>query len=147
MGTQSPERTVRSRSGIGKSPASACYKPAAMDPGGQLHFGSCRLDVRNEQLRHGARVLPLTPKAWAMLRYLVEHGARLVTKDELLGAIWPDVTVGEAVLKTTMAEVRRALGDRPTAPQFIETVHRRGYRFIASVTADGAGEPPRPVRD
>src|SRR6185436_4831761 len=56
---------------------------------------------------------------------------RLVAKDELLGAVWPDVFVTSDVLKVTIAEIRKALGDSPKESRFIETAHRRGYRFIA----------------
>ena len=68
---------------------------------------------------------------------------RLVPKQELLDAVWPGVFVGDAVLKVTIREVRKALGDDPHAPRFIETAHRRGYRFIAPVTA---ATPRRVVR-
>lgn len=68
-----------------------------------------------------------------MLAYLLAHAGQLATKDELLNAVWPGVFVGEAVLKVAVREIREALGDDPNSPRFIETAHRRGYRFIGPV--------------
>ena len=96
-------------------------------------FGEFRLDETTGRLLKGDRPVALTPKAFAVLHYLVERPGRLITKIELLGALWPDVFVGDAVLKSTIREVRRALDDDAAAPRFIETAHRRGYRFIAPV--------------
>ncbi|OLE73710.1 MAG: hypothetical protein AUG12_04155 [Acidobacteria bacterium 13_1_20CM_2_57_8] len=76
----------------------------------------------------------LRPKAFAVLDYLLGHPGRLVTKEELLNAVWPGTFVGEAVLKVAIRQVREALGDDPQSPRFIETAHRRGYRFIGPVT-------------
>jgi DNA-binding winged helix-turn-helix (wHTH) protein len=80
----------------------------------------------------------LTPKAFAVLRYLVEDEGRLVTQDELLDAVWPGVHVQPQVVKSHILDIRSALGDRAKNPLFIETLHRRGYRFIAAVS-EGAG--------
>ncbi|ETW92989.1 MAG: hypothetical protein ETSY2_52215, partial [Candidatus Entotheonella gemina] len=68
------------------------------------------------------------------LRYLVEHAGRLVTKDELLEAVWGLSYVSEAALMSCIRDIRRVLGEQGRAPQFVETVRGRGYRFIASVT-------------
>jgi pimeloyl-ACP methyl ester carboxylesterase/DNA-binding winged helix-turn-helix (wHTH) protein len=76
--------------------------------------------------------VPLTPKAFALLTHLAHHAGRLVSKQDLLDAVWPGVFVGDGVLKSTIREVRKALGDDPHAPRFIETAHRRGYRFVAT---------------
>src|SRR5271168_14282 len=77
--------------------------------------------------------LMLTPKAYAVLSYLAERPSRLVTQRELIEAVWPDVVVQPEVLKTQILDVRRVLGDDAKNPRFIETLHRRGYRFIAPV--------------
>jgi DNA-binding winged helix-turn-helix (wHTH) protein/predicted ATPase len=98
-----------------------------------ISFPPFRLDPVNEQLWRGRRRVPLKPKTFAVLRYLLDRPQRLVTKDDLLDALWAGVHVGEAVLKTHLREIRRALGDEVRTPRFIETVHRRGYRFIAAV--------------
>jgi pimeloyl-ACP methyl ester carboxylesterase/DNA-binding winged helix-turn-helix (wHTH) protein len=111
-----------------------------------LVFGAYRLDDATGRLSQGDRPVPLTPKAYAVLRYLVERPGLLVTKKDLLAAVWPKVFVGDAVLKSTIREVRRALGDDPASPRFIETAHRRGYRFIAPVEPAPALRPAEPAR-
>src|SRR6266545_2808475 len=100
----------------------------------QRSVPSWRLDVDNECLRRGEQAVALMPKAFAVLRYLVEHPGRLVTKAELFDAIWPDTYVSDGVLKNCVMELRKALEDEARAPQFIETVYRRGYRLIAPLT-------------
>jgi DNA-binding winged helix-turn-helix (wHTH) protein/tetratricopeptide (TPR) repeat protein len=103
----------------------------------QIVFPPFRLDPANEQLWNGSEPLPLTPKAYAVLHFLATHPRRLVTKDELLDAVWPETHVTEGVLKVAVAEIRKALNDASRSPRFIETAHRRGYRFIA----EARGEP------
>jgi DNA-binding winged helix-turn-helix (wHTH) protein/predicted ATPase len=98
-------------------------------------FPPFRLDVGDEQLWRGAQAIELRPKTFAVLRYLVEHLGRLVTKEEVLNAVWPQTVVSEWVLKSCVRELREALGDEARTPQYIETVHRRGYRFIAAVVS------------
>jgi len=98
-------------------------------------FPPFRLDTVNECLwqhmaRGGDERIRLTPKAFAVLQYLVEHTGRLVSQDELLKALWPDTYVQPEVLKSQILDIRRALGDDPKHPRFIETMPRRGYRFI-----------------
>lgn len=99
-----------------------------------LLFPPFRLDLANERLWHGSRVIPLRPKPFAVLRYLVEHADRLVTKEELLGAVWPGIYVSETVPRVYIRELREVLGDDSTAPRFIETAPGRGYRWIAPLT-------------
>src|SRR5262245_1981654 len=99
-----------------------------------LAFGPFRLDPADASLRRGAKRLPITPKDFAILHELVAHAGQLVSKEALLRAAWPDTHVAATVLKVCVRRVRQALGDRPDAPRFVETVHRRGYRFIAPVT-------------
>ena len=98
-----------------------------------FHFGPFRLDVRNAQLWRDQEVIRLTGKALAVLRYLAEHSGQLVTKDELFTEVWPGVVVSDSALVACIGELRRALGDARRTPQFIETVHGRGYRFIVAV--------------
>jgi pimeloyl-ACP methyl ester carboxylesterase len=100
-----------------------------------LIFGDHRLDPESGHLYRAGATVPLTPKAFALLQYLGSRAGRLVPKQELLDAVWPNVFVGDAVLKSTIREVRKALSDDPDRPQYIETAHRRGYRFIAPVEA------------
>src|SRR5262245_14669888 len=97
-------------------------------------FEPFRLDVPNAQLWRGQELIRLTNKALAVLCYLVERSGQLVTKDELFTAAWPGVVVSDSALVACIGELRRALGDTRRTPQFIETVHGRGYRFIAPVS-------------
>src|SRR5262245_26620190 len=98
-----------------------------------VRFGAYRLDLVDERLWHGANPVRLTHKAFAVLRHLAARPGQLVTKTVLLEAVWPGVVVVEAVLTTAIRELRRALDDRPQEPRYIETVHGRGYRFVAPV--------------
>lgn len=97
-------------------------------------FARFSLDPAGEQLWCEQQPVSLKPKAFAVLRYLLENSQRLVTKEELLDSVWGDVSVGDSVLKAQLRDIRLALGDDAGAPRFIETVHRRGYRFIAAVS-------------
>jgi predicted ATPase/DNA-binding winged helix-turn-helix (wHTH) protein len=100
----------------------------------QLIFGPFRFDESNECLWRGSQAIPLRPKAFAVLKYLISHKGVLVTKQQLLNDVWPKTYVSEAVLKDCIRQLRHALNDDAKSPQFIETSHRRGYRFIASLT-------------
>jgi pimeloyl-ACP methyl ester carboxylesterase len=113
-----------------------------MTPELPLTFLDYRIDPVSGQLYRGASPVPLTPKAFALLCYLARSAGKLVSKQELLDAVWAGVFVGDAVLKSTVREVRRALGDDPDAPRFIETAHRRGYRFVAAVTSTADARAP-----
>jgi len=95
-----------------------------------IHFPPFRLDLVAGRLVRGDEPIALRPKTFATLRHLAERPGALVTKDELLAAVWPDATVTEDMPRFSIRELRRALGDDPAAPRFIETVHGRGYRFI-----------------
>jgi DNA-binding winged helix-turn-helix (wHTH) protein len=99
----------------------------------QFFFGEFCLDVDERRLLRGVTPLHLTDKSLAVLRCLLEHAGRLVTKEQLLAAVWPGITVGEAVLKVHVGEVRKVLGDDARAPRYVETLHRRGYRFLMPV--------------
>lgn len=102
-----------------------------MQPTPSVFFLPFRLDLLNECLWRGAQEIALRPKTFSVLRYLVERHGRLVRKKELLDALWPGLCITDGVLMACIRELRKALNDNPRAPQFIETVHRRGYRFIA----------------
>ena len=77
-----------------------------------------------------------------MLAALIEHAGELVTRDELFRSVWGDTVVGDAALTACIQELRGALDDDARRPRFIETRHRRGYRFVARVAAVGASGPP-----
>jgi DNA-binding winged helix-turn-helix (wHTH) protein/tetratricopeptide (TPR) repeat protein len=106
-------------------------------------FAQFRLDTVNQCLwRHvgtgSDERIPLTPKAFAVLWHLVERAGHLVTRDELIAAVWPGATVEPGVLDNQILNIRNVLGDSPKSPAFIETLPRRGYRFIAPVGESSA---------
>src|SRR4051812_41051910 len=109
----------------------------------EILFGPYRLDRGNARLVRGRAPVALTPKAFDVLHYLASRPDRLVTKEELLSAVWPDVVVSDASVKVCVREIRKALDDGPKTPRYIETVHRRGYRFIGleEGTEAGSGGP------
>ncbi|MGE0822785.1 MAG: AAA family ATPase [Candidatus Binatia bacterium] len=100
-----------------------------------FHFGGFRLDARNKCLWHGEHAIKLTPKAFAVLHYLLDHAGQLVTKEELWREVWEGIAVTDAALTMCLSELRKALGDTVNQPQYIATVHRRGYRFIGKVVS------------
>jgi len=104
-----------------------------MQPRKEISFGQFRLDHGNECLWQGTRSIPLRPKAFAVLKFLAENPGQLITKQQMLDAVWPGTFVSDAVLKDSIRQLREALGDDASAPAYIETAHRRGYRFIAAV--------------
>jgi DNA-binding winged helix-turn-helix (wHTH) protein/predicted ATPase len=112
--------------------------------GTDCRFGPFVLDLRNERLWRGPDELVLRPKTFAVLSHLVQHAGDLVSRDALLEAVWPGIAVTEAVLTVCIGEIRQALGDDPRAAQYVETVHRRGYRFIPAVASMPPSSPSRP---
>ncbi len=96
-----------------------------------LRFLAFSLDPANARLWRDDTAIPLRPKALAVLQFLVERPGKLVTKDELIATVWSGTVVTEWVLTSAIRELREALGDDARRPTFIETVHRRGYRFVA----------------
>ena len=101
-------------------------------------FPPFRLDLGNQCLWRGDTRVDLMPKPFAVLQYLVEHAGQLVTSDQLLSAIWPDTYVQPEILRRYILEVRRALGDAAEAPRFVQTLPKRGYRFIGPIVDDAA---------
>ena len=114
-----------------------------------VHFSPYWVAPSVDVLYCGSAVVPLEPHAVRLLRYLAENHGRVVSKEELLEQIWPDVFTTEGVLKKAISQARRSLGDEAANARFIETYHARGYRFIAPVSfADtdpaATGEPNAP---
>jgi DNA-binding winged helix-turn-helix (wHTH) protein/predicted ATPase len=107
----------------------------------RINFDPFCLDLANECLWEGTQAIKLRPKTFAVLDYLLGRPGQLVTKEEILNAVWPGIFVGEGVLKVAIRQIREALADDPKSPRFIETAHRRGYRFIGHITDSG----PRPA--
>jgi DNA-binding winged helix-turn-helix (wHTH) protein/tetratricopeptide (TPR) repeat protein len=112
----------------------------------QIAFGPFRLDAADARLLREGQPVSLTPKAFDVLHYLASRPQRLVTKDELLSAVWPDVIVTDASVKVCVREIRKALDDEAKTPTYIETVHRRGYRFIGTAALDVATPADMAVR-
>jgi adenylate cyclase len=108
-------------------------------------FGPFRLEVGEHRLVREGRSIPLTGKAFDTLRILVERHGSLVAKRDLMNAVWPETTVEENNLDRNISLVRKALGEKANGPQYIETVPRVGYRFVARLskptTADAADSP------
>src|SRR5712692_3335834 len=102
---------------------------------------SFRLDSANQTLWRGSQAISLTPKAFTVLRYLMARPDQLVTKEELLNAAWPGIYVSDAALKVCIRRIRQALGDFSHPPQYIETMHWRGYRFIGKIALSDPSLP------
>ena len=118
----------------------------AMSQPSQWCFESFRLDIANACLWLNQDRIALPPKPFAVLTYLVTHAEELVTQEDLLDAVWPETSVSDAALKMCVAQIRKVLGDKAQSPRFVATVHRRGYRFVASVMAADYLEPsPAPL--
>ena len=127
--------TVKFRLGFGGFYGRSLLSLFAMKITEPVVFPPFQLDLANEQLWREQQLVPLPPKTFAVLRYLVEHAGRLVTKDELLKAVWSDTRVSDGVVKGYIHDLREALGDSSQQPRFIETVSRRGHRFIGKVAS------------
>ena len=101
-------------------------------PGARLGFDCFELDEADAMLARAGEPVPLAPKPFAVLCALTRRPDKLMTKNELLDAVWGHRFVTDSVLKSAISEVRAALGDDPKQPRYIATVSRRGYRFIAA---------------
>jgi DNA-binding winged helix-turn-helix (wHTH) protein len=100
----------------------------------QVRFGEFTLDAETRQLRQGEAERHLSPKGFELLRLLVEHRPRALSKEELHGRLWPSTFVSEATLSSLVAEVREALGEKARGGRFVRTVHRFGYAFSGAAT-------------
>src|SRR5260370_40190698 len=97
-------------------------------------FKTFRLDTKNHILWRNRYRVPGAPKGFDVLAYLVEHAGGVVAQDEMLEALWSETYVNPEVVRKCILEIRKALGGRPDKREFIETLPKRGYRCIASVT-------------
>ncbi len=105
-------------------------------------FGRFELDASAFKLRRDGDEVPLQPKVFDAIRYLIEHHDRVVLKDELLEALWPGEHVNETAVPWTISRARKVLGQGAADKHPIETVRGRGYRFVGGVRAAPASEPP-----
>jgi len=108
-----------------------------------LAFGDHRLDIERRELRHGAQRIELEPKVFDLLAFLVRNRGRVVSKDDLLDAVWDGRIVSESALTTRINAARRALGDDGASQRLIRTFNRKGVRFIGEVT-ETSDEAPHP---
>lgn len=106
-----------------------------------LCFGDYQLDPA-QGLKRGGRDLRITPKSLSLLYVLAQRAEQVVTKEEIFQLVWPDTAVSDSALTSCIQELRSVLGDDARQPRFIETVHRRGYRFVAPTSRDVAEEQP-----
>jgi DNA-binding winged helix-turn-helix (wHTH) protein/tetratricopeptide (TPR) repeat protein len=102
-------------------------------------FGPFRIQAVSGRLLRGERPVPLGPRAFELLHYLARRPGHLITKGELLASLWPGTHVSGEALRVCVREVRKALGDDAKSPRYIETAHRRGYRFVG--ISGAAGNP------
>ncbi len=96
-------------------------------------FGPYRLDPANARLWRETQPVRLTPKAFQVLCYLAERPGQLVTKEELFQVVWADTIISDATMTSAIQEIRKALQDNAKSPQYLETVPKRGFRFIGEV--------------
>ena len=110
-------------------------------------FGPFTLDTAAYRLRNGSTEIALTPKAFELLRHLVERPGTLVSKEELFERVWPDVAVTDNALTQVVSDLRQALGDAAGSPGYVQTVARRGYRFIGAVERVAAAVIDAPISE
>src|SRR5262245_12370539 len=111
-------------------------------PQSQIRFGPFVVDRTRYRVLRNGEALDLTPKQLDLLLHLVDHAGSLITKEQLLDALWPGANVTDNALAQAVSELREALGDDAGTPRFIKTVSRRGYRFIAPVEAVKTADEP-----
>jgi cholera toxin transcriptional activator len=115
-----------------------------MEPDSPVRFGSFELDVGSRELRTGGTRVRLQEQPFEILRVMLERPGHVVTRDELRQRLWPDGTFVdyEHSLNAAVKRLRAALGDDADNPRFVETLPRRGYRFIGAVGAGDLAESP-----
>src|SRR6266851_3149347 len=95
----------------------------------RYRFDSVEIDVSNLRVTVGLEIRPLEPKSFRLLLFLVQNPHRVIPKEELMAAVWPDVAVSDNSLARAITQIRKALDDDPKAPRYVETVPSIGYRF------------------
>jgi DNA-binding winged helix-turn-helix (wHTH) protein/TolB-like protein/Flp pilus assembly protein TadD len=137
------DQVDRPAAGAGAVPGAA---PHLAPAGARLWIGSWWVDTAADELGHDGETVRIEPKAMAVLMVLAGRAGAVVSRDELLSVGWPGVVVGDEALTQTIIKLRRALGDNPRAPTYIETISKRGYRLIAPVRNDQP-VPPDPGKN
>jgi len=108
-------------------------------------FGDVTLDVSEHRIQRGGHDVPLSPKAWDVLVHLVRRAGHLVSKQELLDAVWPSAFVEEGIVAVHVSGLRKALGEQRDSIKYIETVAKSGYRFVARLADPDVARPAHPV--
>ncbi|MGH7966252.1 MAG: winged helix-turn-helix domain-containing protein, partial [Candidatus Binatia bacterium] len=116
-----------------------------MESASSVFFPPFRFDLLHRQLWRGSELIPLRPKTLAVLSHLIDHAEQVITREELLQAVWPKMYVNKASPKRCIQELRAVLGDNPAAPRFIATIGRQGYRFIAPLSPAAPVQSPKPA--
>ena len=111
------------------------------EPGVKIRFASCRLDTDTRRLFRGAVEVHLSPKAFELLKVLVENRDRAFSKAELLERVWPEVSVSDASLARAVNEIRQGIGDRARHARIVRTVHGYGYAFVGDVKGEDPASP------
>ncbi len=127
-------------------PNTALSSTTSIERNHVYYFGAFSLNPLERQLLHNGEPVHLAPKAFDVLVLLIQNKGCLVTKEKLLREVWPDVFVEEANLSVNIASLRKALDEGDTDQEWIETVPKQGYRFLAEIEEDGCGEKPHLVR-
>src|SRR5688500_13951374 len=116
--------------------------PASDAPAsGPIQVGEWVVDPATNELRRGDEATRIEPKSMDVLRVLAERAGRVVTREELFGAVWPGLVVGDEALSQSITKLRRAPGGDPRSPRYIETISKRGYRLTATVVRDAPANP------
>ncbi|MGH7969008.1 MAG: winged helix-turn-helix domain-containing protein, partial [Limisphaerales bacterium] len=114
-------------------------------PSGTFVFADVEINASAHRLVRDGREIAIEPKAFAVLLEFLAHPGLLLSRDQLLDAVWGHTFVTPATLNRIVAQLRKALGDDSEKPHCIQTVHGLGYRFIAPLRVEGDGSPP-PLR-
>src|SRR5262245_30046639 len=97
----------------------------------RLLFGDCAIDVEGRELRRGGDVVHVEPQVFDLILYLIQNRERVVSKEQLLSAVWQGRIVSDTALSTRINAARRAIGDSGGQQRLIKTIPRRGFRFVA----------------
>lgn len=110
-----------------------------------IGFDDFLIDTERFTVSKNGEHIPLTPRAFDLLVFLIAERDRVIEKQELFDVVWKDTFVTDNALTRAIKEIRQALGDSAASPRYVETVHKRGYRFIGTVRADATEDPRREV--
>lgn len=125
-----------------KAGADHAGRTAVGGSGVVYHFGDCELDLLRQELRRDGRRIHTRAKVFAALRFLLINRERMISREEIMDAVWPDVAVSDATLSSCIRSVRQAIGDSGRTPALVQTVRGQGFRFVGSVHEQLSGSAP-----